>query len=91
MSGPVVTGAAIAAIISLLTTITAMLSQTGVTQLSDISQASWIVAFSGAAGAFLKDYYAILTRQTAARTVGKTYDPKPKASATPQPEEDLHP
>ena len=63
-------GAFIAALIAFLTTVLALLTQEGVTQLNDISQLAWIVAGVGALISFLKDYQALSTRKVIAKYTG---------------------
>ncbi len=60
-------GAVLAAIILLGTGFIALLTQEGVTSLSDIGQIPMIVLGVGAAIGFLKDYQAISTRRAIAK------------------------
>ncbi len=59
----IVLGALIAALIGFGTAVIALLTQEGVTQLSDISTISWIVVAIGAGLNFLKDFQAVTTRK----------------------------
>lgn len=60
---PIIGGALLAAIIGFLTGLLALLSQEGVTQLSDISELSLLILVVGSLLAFVKDFNAIWTRK----------------------------
>jgi len=65
-----VLGALIAALIGFFTAVLALLSQEGVTALSDIGQIPWVIASVGALISFLKDYQALSTRKAIAKVTG---------------------
>ncbi len=70
MNLPTISAAFIAALIGFLTAVLALLSQEGVTQISDISQLAWIVAGIGALISFLKDFQAMSTRRVISKLTG---------------------
>ena len=70
MNVATISAAFIAALIGFLTAVLALLSQEGVTQISDISQLAWIVAGIGALISFLKDFQAVSTRRVISKLTG---------------------
>jgi len=64
-------GAAIAAVILLLTGFLALYQQEGVTSAADISEAAWVVLVGGAALSFVKDFQALSMRRAISKLTNK--------------------
>ncbi len=68
-------GAFIAALIGFLTGFLALLTQEGVTDISDIGQIAWIVLSVGALISFFKDFQALATRKAISNMIGPAATP----------------